>query len=349
MKFKKTYNFAFWSSLYISTLATFVLLLLYYLIISQAINYTFFITFYCLLFIFSFVIIQYRVERFIYQRVKKIYEEVSLFDVADIHETTVTSNMESLSREVKKFAEKKRQQIEVLNERESYRRDFLGNVSHELKTPLFTVQGFILTLLDGAIDDENIREKYLQRANKGVERLIAIVKDLDMISKLESADLHLNMQPINMVVLIQEVFDLLEMKAKKKDISLRFDAIYDAPVMVYGDVERLEQVLINLLVNSIKYGKTGGTTLVSLIDLDSKKMKIKVSDNGEGIDKVFHGRLFERFYRVDQSRARTQGGSGLGLSIVKHIIEAHGEQIVVKSELHKGSEFSFTLKREGIV
>jgi len=289
------------------------------------------------------------VERFIYLRVKKIYEEVSLFDVSDMYQTKVTSDMESLSREVRKFAENKRQQIEVLNERESYRRDFLGNVSHELKTPLFTVQGFILTLLDGAIDDETIREKYLQRANKGVERLIAIVKDLDMISKLESADLHLNMEPINMVVLVQGVFDLLEMKAKKKDITLSFDAIYDSPVMVYGDVERLEQVLINLLVNSIKYGKVGGTTLVSLFDIDSKKLRITVSDNGEGIDKEFHDRLFERFYRVDQSRSRAQGGSGLGLSIVKHIIEAHGEEITVKSELHKGSEFAFTLKRQDIV
>lgn len=349
MKFRRTYFFAFWSSLYITTIATFVLLLLYYISVSHVINYPFFASFFGVVFLFSFFIIQYRVERFIFLRVKKIYEDVSLFDVSDIHQTTVTSDMESLSREVRKFAENKRQQIEVLNERESYRRDFLGNVSHELKTPLFTVQGFILTLLDGAIDDETIREKYLQRANKGVERLIAIVKDLDMISKLESADLHLNMQPINMVVLVQGVFDLLEMKAKKKDITLSFDAIYDAPVMVHGDVERLEQVLINLLVNSIKYGKKGGTTLVSLVDINNKKLRIVVSDNGEGIDKEFHGRLFERFYRVDQSRSRAQGGSGLGLSIVKHIIEAHGEQISVKSELHKGSEFTFTLKREGIV
>ncbi|PCH77155.1 MAG: two-component sensor histidine kinase [Flavobacteriaceae bacterium] len=349
MKLRKTYFFAFWSSLYITTLATFVLLLLYYISVSHVIIYQFFASFYAVLFLFSFLIIQYRVERFIYLRVKKIYEDVSLFDVSDMYQTTVTSDMESLSRQVQEFAENKRHQIEVLKERECYRRDFLGNVSHELKTPLFTVQGFILTLLDGAIDDETIREKYLQRANKGVERLIAIVKDLDMISKLESADLHLNMQPINMVVLVQGVFDLLEMKAKKKDITLSFDAIYDAPVMILGDAERLEQVLINLLVNSIKYGNIGGTTLVSLKDINNKKLSISVSDNGEGIDKEFHERLFERFYRVDQSRSRAQGGSGLGLSIVKHIIEAHGEEITVKSELHKGSEFTFTLKRQDIV
>ncbi len=349
MKFRKTYNFAFWSSFYISTLATFVLLLLYYFMVSHLLNYLFFLSFYALLFVFCFVIIQYRVERFIYLRVKKIYEDVSLFDVSDLYQTKVTSNMESLSRQVKNFAENKRQQIEILNERESYRRDFLGNISHELKTPLFTVQGFILTLLDGAIDDETIREKYLQRANKGVERLIAIVKDLDMIAKFESADLHLNIQPINMVVLVQGVFDLLEMKAKKKNIILRFDCIYDAPVMVYGDVERLEQVLINLLVNSIKYGKTNGTTFVSLTDIDSEKLRITVSDNGEGVLKEFQGRLFERFYRVDQSRSREQGGSGLGLSIVKHIVEAHGEHIEVKSELHKGSDFSFTLKRYEVI
>jgi len=251
----------------------------------------------------------------------------------------------TLSREVEKFAENKHQQIKNLNQRENYRREFLGNISHELKTPLFTVQGYLLTLEDGAMYDKKIGPKYLHRANKGVERLISIVKDLDLISKLESADLNLNKQPFNIVNLIQDVFELLEMKAKKRNISLSFNKQYQYPIMVIADVERVEQVLINLIVNSIKYGKIGGATIVSVKKQQKGKILIKITDNGEGIKDEHKERLFERFYRVDQSRSREQGGSGLGLSIVKHIVEAHDEQIFLKSEFGVGSEFSFTLEK----
>lgn len=188
----------------------------------------------------------------------------------------------------------------------------------------------------------------MQRANKGVERLIAIVKDLDLISKLESSDLTLNKQPFNSVVLIQEVFELLEMKAKKRNITLRFDKNYEFPIMVIGDIERIEQVLTNLLVNSIKYGKLNGNTIVSVIPFKQNKVLIKIYDDGEGIKKEHQARLFERFYRVDKSRSREQGGSGLGLAIVKHIVEAHNESIFVKSDYKKGSEFSFTLEKAEI-
>jgi two-component system phosphate regulon sensor histidine kinase PhoR len=218
-------------------------------------------------------------------------------------------------------------------------------VSHELKTPLFTVQGYLLTLIDGAIDDKEIRKKYLVRANKSVERLVSIVKDLDMISKLESNELGLNIQQFNIIESIRGAFDLLEMKAKKHGIAVSFDRVYDVPILVSGDVKRIEQVLINLLVNSIKYGKIGGNTIVSIEPYGHQKVLIKVNDNGEGIKQIHLSRLFERFYRVDQSRSREQGGSGLGLSIVKHIVEAHGEVILVKSTFGKGSEFSFTLKK----
>jgi two-component system phosphate regulon sensor histidine kinase PhoR len=232
-----------------------------------------------------------------------------------------------------------------LNLRENYRREFLGNISHELKTPLFTVQGYLLTLEDGAINDKKITKKYLQRANKGVERLISIVKDLDLISKLEAADLNLNKQPFNCVQLIQDVFDLLEMKAKKRNVSLLLDKHYEYPIMAIADVERIEQVLINLLVNSIKYGKMNGTTIVSVKPFGNDKILVNVKDNGEGISEEHQQRIFERFYRVDQSRSREQGGSGLGLSIVKHIIEAHDEEIFVKSKPFRGSEFSFTIEK----
>jgi len=229
--------------------------------------------------------------------------------------------------------------------REEYRREFLGNVSHELKTPLFTVQGYLSTLLDGAMNDKNVRKKYLERAEKGVERLIYIVEDLDMISKLEMGDVNLELSKFNIVELIQNVFDLLEMKADKKNIILMFDRKYNKPITVFADQEKIQQVLTNLVMNSIKYGKENGTTEVTIEDLVNDKIIVRFRDNGEGIEKQYIPRLFERFFRVDKSGARSEGGSGLGLSIVKHIIEAHGEKIYVESEFGKGSEFSFTLEK----
>lgn len=344
MKLKKTYSFAFWSASIITLFFVIILIVLQYFL-GESIHFN--ITFFAIIisFIFSIIVIQIRVERFIYKRIKKIYEEVSLLDIDDLENTPLTTNMETLSAEVKKFAEKKQIEIASLNERESYRREFLGNVSHELKTPLFTVQGYLLTLLDGAIDDETISEKYLQRANKGVERLVAIVKDLDLISKLESNELGLQKEEFNIIELIQGVFDLLEMKSHTRGITLMFDKTYDIPLLVIGDRERIEQVLINLIMNSLKYGKVDGTTTVNIESYGHNKILIKITDTGLGIKKEHLSRLFERFYRVDQSRSREQGGSGLGLSIVKHIIEAHDETILVKSEFEKGSEFSFTMTK----
>ncbi len=297
------------------------------------------------IFILSVIVIQIRVETFIYKRVKQIYDEVSLLNSSDFNKSTITTNMETLSREVKKFAEDKKIEIATLNARESYRREFLGTISHELKTPLFTVQGYILTLLNGAVNDKQIREKYLDRANKGVERLVSIVEDLDMISKLESNELGMKIEQFNIVELVQGVLDLLEMKAKKNNITLGFDKNYDVPILVNGDLKRIEQVLINLIVNSIKYGSQDGMTTISLNPYQQNKLLVKIADNGEGIKKAHLPRLFERFYRVDQSRSREQGGSGLGLSIVKHIVEAHNEKILVESEFGKGSEFSFTIEK----
>ena len=297
------------------------------------------------LFLISFFIIQYRAEHFIYRRLKKIYQEVSILNVNDLKRESATTDIDKLSKSMQKFVEGKRLEIKSLTERDSFRRDFLGNVAHELKTPLFTVQGYILTLLEGAVNDKEIRMKYLNRANKGVERLVAVIKDLDMIAKLENEGTNLNIEVFNILELIQNVFDLFEMKAKKRNISLKFDKVYEFPVFVKGDIEKIEQVLINLVVNSIKYGNPNGTTFVGVESYSEKKFIIKVIDNGEGIKKEHISRLFERFYRVDQSRSREQGGSGLGLSIVKHIVEAHDENILLKSTFGKGSEFSFTLEK----
>ena len=297
------------------------------------------------LFLISFFIIQYRAEHFIYRRLKKIYEDVSILDVNDLKRESTTTDIEKLSKSMQKFVEGKRLEIKNLTERDSFRRDFLGNVAHELKTPLFTAQGYILTLMEGAVNDKEIRMKYLERANKGAERLVAVIKDLDMIAKLENDGLKLNIDVFNMLELIQNVFDLLEMKAKKRNLTLQFDKIYEFPVFVKGDIEKIEQVLINLIVNSIKYGKPNGTTIVGVENYNDTKFIIKIIDNGEGIEKEHISRLFERFYRVDQSRSREQGGSGLGLSIVKHIVEAHDENILLKSTYGEGSEFSFTLEK----
>ena len=345
MRIRKTYSFAFWTSLYITIISSFSLFLASYYLLESTPKLNLMLLFISIVFTLTFIISQYRLEKFIFQRIKKIYDSVTILDSSDLNKTSITSDIDTLSREVQKFAEIKQEQIKDLNLREGYRREFLGNISHELKTPLFTVQGYLLTLTDGAINDKKVREKYLERANKGVDRLISIVKDLDLISKLESADLNLNKQPFNILETISGVFDLLEMKAKKRNISLFFDKHYEYPILVIGDIERIEQVLTNLIVNSIKYGKMNGTTIVSVENLKSHKIIVKVMDNGEGIKAEHLPRLFERFYRVDQSRSREQGGSGLGLSIVKHIIEAHNEQIFVKSKLYKGSEFSFTLEK----
>jgi two-component system phosphate regulon sensor histidine kinase PhoR len=344
MKYKKTYTFAFWSSLII-TLFIIGLFFILGAFLNKSIDLPLLFLASLIIFVFSIIIIQIRVETFIYKRIKQIYDEVSLLNPNDLNRSTITTNMETLSKEVKKFADTKQIEIASLNARESYRREFLGTISHELKTPLFTVQGYILTLISGASNDKQIREKYLDRASKGVDRLVAIVEDLDMISKLESNQLGLNFQQFNIIELIQEVFDLLEMKAKKNGITLSFDKNYDIPILVNGDLKRIEQVLINLIVNSIKYSSKKGFTKISVNPYQQEKILVKVTDNGEGIKESHIPRLFERFYRVDQSRSRDQGGSGLGLSIVKHIVEAHKEKVMVASEFGVGSEFSFTMEK----
>ena len=342
-KFKKSYRFAVRTALYITVYSTLLMsVFLYYYNILQ---WYYSLLFSVSIFLFSFIIIQFSVERFIYKRVKKIYDDLTLLESASLAKGSITTDMRTLTQEIDKFARDKKIEIETLKVREAYRKEFLGNISHELKTPLFTVQGYILTLLDGAMDDKNIREKYLERASKGVERLGYIVNDLDMITKLEVGDLSLEMEVFNIVELAENVFDMLEMKASKKKITLIFDREYPNPIMVNADKERIQQVLTNLIVNSIKYGSEKGTTEVSIENLIKNKVIVRVTDNGEGITKVHIPRLFERFYRVDKSGSRKEGGSGLGLSIVKHIIEAHEEKIYIESEYGVGSEFSFTLEK----
>lgn len=347
LSFKRTYKFAFKSATYITLFGVgFVGILSHFIFHPNQEHLTIFlIVFAFSLYIFSFLVIQYRVEVFIYRRVKKIYDDVSFLEASTLISQPITTDMATLTREVKKFATDKKMEIETLKIREAYRREFLGNVSHELKTPLFTVQGYILTLLDGAMNDKTLRKKYLQRAEKGVERLTYIIQDLDMISKLEMGDLNLSFDKFNIVQVTQSVFDLLEMESEKKNIILSFDNKYSKPILVAGDREKIQQVITNLVVNAIKYGRQNGYVEVGFDILTNGKVIVRVKDNGEGIEKQHIPRLFERFFRVDKSGARTEGGSGLGLSIVKHIIEAHNGKIHVQSQINVGSEFSFTLEK----
>jgi len=342
-KFKKSYRFAYVTSSYITLLL--MLFLSIFLYHQSQLDILILIPFTILCYSTCFFVIQYRVEKFIYRRVRKIYDDIEMLDVDTFGDSPVTTDMRTLIKEVEKFAQKRKIEIETLKVREDYRKEFMGNISHELKTPLFTVQGYILTLLDGAMDDPLILKKYLSRADKGVERLIYIIKDLDMITKLEVGDLNLNYTDFDIIELVQSVFDLFEMKAAKKNIALIFDMNYHTPIIVHADKERIEQVLSNLVVNSIKYGKEDGTTEVSIENLIKNKVIVRVTDNGEGIAQAHIPRLFERFYRVDKSGSRNEGGSGLGLAIVKHIIEAHHERIYVQSDYRIGSEFSFTLEK----
>lgn len=341
--FKKSYKFALNSALVISILLT--LFLSVFLYILDTFNPLYIPIIFIINFGVSFFIIQRRVENFIYNRIKKIYDDLTLLESSTFHKEQITTDMATLTQEIDKYAKDKKLEIETLKVREAYRKEFIGNVSHELKTPLFTIQGYISTLLDGALEDKKLLHKYLKRANKGAERLSYIIKDLDMITKLEVGDLRLDITPFDIVELISNVFELYEMKAAKKKILLTFDVDYNEPIMVNGDKERIQQVLANLVVNSIKYGHYQGTTEISIEDLIKNKVIVRVTDNGEGIEEEHIPRLFERFYRIDKSGSRKEGGSGLGLSIVKHIIEAHDEKLYIESRYGIGSEFSFTLEK----
>ncbi|MGJ8683663.1 MAG: sensor histidine kinase [Nonlabens sp.] len=345
---KRSYRFALRSSLFLSIVFGLLLVLFHLVFKLEFQAWWHELLMILLLFASSFFIIQFRVQRFIYRRIKKIYEDVSLLETTNLPDREIATDMRSLTEQVERFAKNKKIEIESLKVRESYRKEFLGNISHELKTPLFTVQGYIDTLIDGAHEDEVIRKKYLLRAQKGVERLTYIIKDLDMITKLEIGDMSLDETEFNVVELIKQVFDQLEMKAAKKNITLTLDMNYDHAINVVADQDRIQQVIANLIVNSIKYGKKNGTTEVAVEDLINNKVIIRVTDNGEGIKKEFIPRLFERFFRVDQSGSRREGGSGLGLAIVKHIIEAHDESVYVESQFGIGSEFSFTLEKVSV-
>jgi len=294
-------------------------------------------------FLIFFFFIQWNTERLVKKGIIKLINKISI----DSNQNNMISdaNLDLATKDLIEFIRNRTTEINVLKDQDSYRKEFLGNVSHELKTPLFTIQGYILTLLDGALKDKSVRDKYLKRAAKGVDRLINIVLDLDLITQFESGIKIVDKEKFDIVELIQNVFDLIEIESDKSNIKLLYDKDYSNPIYVFADEERILQVLTNLLINSLKYGVDGGRTEVSIEMSNNDKILIKVSDDGIGVSSDHLPRLFERFYRVDATRSRKKGGSGLGLSIVKHIVEAHNENIYVDSELGKGTTFSFTLDK----
>jgi len=288
-------------------------------------------------------------DKFVYKKIKLIYNSISTLKASRKNESGKVSFMkkdiiEELEKEVMELANKQTKEIEALKELAQYRKEFLGNVSHELKTPIFNIQGYLHTLIDGGMDDPEVNKKFLVKASENLERLGHIVHDLEVISQIETNSLTLDFTRFNIVDLVEEVFDDLEMKAEQREIQLKFENGADTSIMVKGDRESIRQVLINLISNSIRYGKPNGATTVSIKDQDDNVL-VEVADNGIGIAENHLPRIFERFYRVDKSRSRELGGTGLGLSIVKHILEAHGQTISVESTPGKGSKFGFTLKK----
>ncbi len=301
-----------------------------------------------ILFIIQYLVIKYFLQTFIYEKIKLIYKTIhnlklSKEEKKDPFSATQGNVLESVRAEVTDWANARNQEIDDLKQQETYRREFLANVSHELKTPLFNIQGFTMTLLDGGLEDQDINFDYLQKVQKNTDRMITIVNDLEVISRLESGEAKPEMVKFDVLALTRDVFEFLEPKAKAKEISLVFGSEYNVPRFVLADKDKIRQVLVNLLENSIKYGREKGRTKVSFYDMD-ENLLIEVSDNGIGIEDQHLSRLFERFYRVDKHRSRSGGGSGLGLAIVKHIIEAHEQTINVRSAPGVGSTFSFTLR-----
>ena len=288
-----------------------------------------------------YVIGAFFVKFFLYNSVRVISDEIFQSDV----DSTVTTNMEDLLRKIRQYDDDQKSEISEMKKQETFRREFIGNLAHELKTPLFTSESYILTLLDGAIDDDEVNKKYLKIAGKAIHRLNLIVKDLDLITKIESGESEIQRTDFDIINLAQNVFEMLEITASKRNIKLILEFNDKLPLRVNADNEKIQQVLTNLIENSIKYGKENGTTELVIQELTENKIIVRVTDNGLGIKEKHFNRLFERFYRVDQSGSRKGGGSGLGLAIVKHIMDAHDEKIYIESEFGVGSEFSFTLEK----
>ncbi len=299
-------------------------------------------------FLLSFFYINFIINKYISDKIRPVYKTIKDLPLSGKKlaekSSDSTNLLSNVKFEVEEWAKAQMKEIERLKELERYRKDFVGNVSHELKTPIFNIQGYVLTLLEGGLEDPKINTLYLKRTEKSIDRMISIVEDLESINKLESGELQLNLVKFDIIKAVKDVFEMEHWQAQERDIALEIVNMPVKPVYVKADRNRILEVLTNLIVNGIKYGKKEGFVQVSFHDLEDNIM-VEVTDNGIGIDKKHLPRVFERFYRVDKSRSREQGGTGLGLSIVKHIIEAHNQSINVRSVIDQGTTFNFTLEK----
>lgn len=300
-------------------------------------------------FIIYYISIYHTFNKFILKKIRPFFNTI---DFLQIPESKLYSHIEegellkNIDKKFMEWAKSKVKEIATLKANEKYRKEFLGNVSHELKTPLFNMQGYISTLIDGGIEDDNINLKYLHRTEKNINRLISVVQDLETISALESGSRKLDFAEFDILQLITEVMEMQEIRTRRKGIDLKLDGGNSKNIFVRADKKGISDVLSNLLINSIIYGKENGNTIVSVKE-KNRKIFVSVIDDGIGIHEKHINRIFERFYRVDKSRSKLQGGTGLGLSIVKHIIEAHNQEIKVQSTLNKGCDFTFSLNKVG--
>ncbi|MDA3927394.1 MAG: ATP-binding protein [Prolixibacteraceae bacterium] len=345
MKSLRPQIFAIWLALAVSSVVSVLIFLFNHFLIAETWHLIFL---FFVIFVVVTIIASYFFRNVIENRLKPIFKIIRDVPVKEVQKAKEWNRLNPMNfdvnTEVTKWATHKQDEIKRLKELERYRKEFVGNVSHELKTPIFNIQGYILTLVDGGIDDARINLLYLKRTVKSIDRMISIVEDLESINKLESGELKLIMESFNLVKLVEDVFEIDHMIAKERKIKLKFINKNDNPVMVYADKKRIMEVMSNLVVNGIKYGKKSGSVVVSFYDLNDLVM-IEVKDDGIGVDKDQLPRIFERFYRVDKHRSREQGGTGLGLAIVKHIIEAHKQTINVKSQVDFGTTFNFTLHK----
>ncbi|MBK8346491.1 MAG: sensor histidine kinase [Saprospiraceae bacterium] len=292
----------------------------------------------------NLLIVKYFIEKYVFRKIKLIYKLIYDSKKEKPGQDLSGESLEDVNTKVMEWAENTKKEIATLKSLEEYRKNYVGNISHELKTPIFTIQAYLHTLLEGGLYDDQINKDYLRRAVDNTERLQNIVEDLDIITRLESGNAELDLKKFDIRELVKDIFLDLKSIAKKKKISLLLKEGSAPSFFVIADRDAIRQVFTNLLVNSIKYGKEGGTTKVSFYDMDTEILT-EVSDNGIGIEEQHLKHVFDRFYRVDSSRSRAQGGSGLGLSIVKHIIEAHDQTINIRSTVNVGSTFGFTLKK----
>lgn len=310
----------------------------YYLLISFGVS-----------FVTSFLVFYYLLEKYIYTKIKLIYKLIHNLKLGKdlkeaIGEYKSSDPLNDVEQEVKEWAGDKKREIDLLKKQEQFRKEFLSNVSHEFKTPLFAIQGYIETLQDCMTDDPEMAAKFLKKAASNVERLSYLISDLDSISKLETGEMPINFEKFDFAILAKEVMDSLEDMASANKVTLAFKEKYTAPTIVSADREKIRQIMVNLLQNSIKYGRENGSTAVKIFELHDQYL-IEVTDNGIGIDQKHLPRLFERFYRVDSHRSRQEGGTGLGLAIVKHILEAHEQTISVRTTPNIGTTFAFTLQK----